>query len=141
MSSLMASPLHFPPLGFSLDAGAPCMNWGRGLAGFGLAVLITASCGVAPRVLAQTSLTESSKRKIKVRVAPEYPPLAKQLKVTGKVKIEATVTPEGHVTGTKVLGGSPVLVVAALDALKKWRYESAPKETIEIVEFDFANLN
>jgi TonB family protein len=141
MSSLVASPLHFPPLGFSLDAGAPCMNWGRGLAGFGLAVLITASCGLAPRALAQTSSTESSKRKIKVRVAPEYPPLAKQLKVTGKVKIEATVTPEGHVTGTKVLGGSPVLVVAALDALKKWRYESAPKETIEIVEFDFANLN
>jgi TonB family protein len=122
------------------------MKCGRRFAGFGLALLLTASIGLQPKALAQTSSaessrTESSKRKIKVRVSPEYPPLAKQLKVTGKVKIEATVTPEGHVISTKVLGGSPVLVVAAIDAVKKWRYESAPKETTEIVEFDFANLN
>jgi TonB family protein len=137
----MALPLHFPLMGLSLNAGGLCMKWGQRLAGFGLALLLTASIGLPPNALAQTSSTESSKRKIKVRVAPEYPPLAKQLKVTGKVKLEATVTPEGHVISTKVLGGSPVLVVAAIDALKKWRYESAPKETIEIVEFDFANLN
>jgi TonB family protein len=122
------------------------MKWGRRFAGFSLALLLTVSIGLPSNALAQTSSgessrTESSKRKIKVRVSPEYPPLAKQLKVTGKVKIEATVTAEGHVISTKVLGGSPVLVVAAIDAVKKWRYESGPKETIEIVEFDFANLN
>jgi TonB family protein len=117
------------------------MKLGWRFAGLGLALLLTASIGLSPSALAQTSSAESSKRKIKVRVSPEYPPLAKQLKVTGKVKIEATVTPEGHVISTKVLGGSPVLVVAAIDAVKKWRYESAPKETIETVEFDFANLN
>jgi TonB family protein len=117
------------------------MKWGRRFAGFGLGLLLTASIGLPPNALAQTSSAESSKRKIKVRVAPDYPSLARQMKVTGKVKIEATVTPEGHVISTKVLGGSPVLVVAAIDAVKKWRYESAPKETIEIVEFDFANLN
>ena len=117
------------------------MKLGWRFAGLGLALLLTASIGLPPSALAQTSSAESSKRKIKVRVSPEYPPLAKQLKVTGKVKIEATVTPEGHVISTKVLGGSPVLVVAAIDAVKKWRYEPAPKETIETVEFDFANLN
>jgi hypothetical protein len=41
------------------------------------------------------------------------------------------------VISTHVVGGSPVLVAAASDALKKWKYEPGPKETTEIVEFDF----
>jgi len=82
------------------------MKWGRRFAGFGLALLMTASIGLAPNTLAQTLSTESSTRKIKVRVAPEYPPLAKQMKVTGKVKLEATVTSDGHVTSTKILGAA-----------------------------------
>ena len=59
---------------------------------------------------------------------PEYPALAKQMNVTGKVKIEATVAADGHVAGTRVVGGSPLLVNAALDALKKWRFEPARKK-------------
>ena len=58
--------------------------------------------------------------------------------VTGKVKIEATISADGHVTSTKVIGGSPLLVGSALEALKKWRYEPAAKETTEVVEFEFA---
>jgi TonB family protein len=116
------------------------MKWGA-VAAFGLTLYLAASARLPCRTHAQTPSIQAPKRKIKVRVSPEYPPLAKQLKVTGKVKIEATVAPDGRVTGTKTVGGSPVLVLAALDALKKWRYESASKETTEIVEFDFANLN
>jgi len=37
-----------------------------------------------------------------------------------------------------VVGGSPLLVNAALDALKKWHFEPGPKETTEIVEFAFS---
>jgi TonB family protein len=59
------------------------------------------------------------------------------MNVTGKVKIEVTISPDGHVTSTKVVGGSPLLVGAALDALKKWRFEAAPKESTEIIEFNF----
>ncbi len=69
---------------------------------------------------------------------PDYPELAKQLNVTGKVKVEATVAPDGHVTGTRILGGSPTLVSCAAEALKKWRYEPGPKETTEVVEFTFS---
>jgi TonB family protein len=68
---------------------------------------------------------------------PDYPVIAKQMHITGKVKIEATIAPDGHVVSTHVVGGSPVLVSAASDALKKWKYEPGPKETTEIVEFDF----
>jgi TonB family protein len=63
--------------------------------------------------------------------------LAKQMHVTGKVKIEATIAADGHVISTRVVGGSPLLVNAALDALKKWRFEPASKDTTEVVEFEF----
>jgi periplasmic protein TonB len=68
---------------------------------------------------------------------PDYPAIAKQMKITGKVKLEATISADGRVVSTHVVGGSPILVGAATDALKKWRYEPGPKETTEIVEFDF----
>jgi TonB family protein len=80
---------------------------------------------------------QDTKRKVKSRVTPGYPALAKQMNVSGKVKIEVIISPDGHVKSTKVLGGSPLLVQSALTALKDWKFEPAPKETTEIVEFEF----
>ncbi len=112
-----------------------------GVAALGWALLLGGTASAVPKASTQAAPAEAPKRKVKTKVLPEIPELAKQLKVTGKVKIEATVSADGHVTGTKVVGGSPVLVPAANDALKKWRYEPAAKETTEIVEFDFSNRN
>jgi TonB family protein len=53
------------------------------------------------------------------------------------LQIEATIAPDGRVTSTHVVGGSPLLVNAALNALKKWRFEPGPKATTEVVEFSF----
>jgi TonB family protein len=114
------------------------MNGKKRLLGFGLALILGGLPAAAPRVSAQESLQDSAKRKVKTKSLPDYPQLAKQLKVAGKVKIEATISADGHVTSTKVIGGSPLLVGAALDAVKKWRYEPAAKESVEVVEFDFA---
>jgi TonB family protein len=86
---------------------------------------------------AQDAATDALKRKVKTRAMPDYPALAKQMNVTGKVKIEATISPDGRVTATHVVGGSPILVNSAVEAMKKWRYEPGPKETTEIVEFNF----
>lgn len=86
---------------------------------------------------AQDNPADAGKRKVRTKVAPEYPALAKQMNVTGKVKIEATVAADGHVATTRVVGGSPLLVNAALEALKKWHFEPAAKESTEIVEFTF----
>jgi periplasmic protein TonB len=105
--------------------------------GLGLALLLGVSASVPRKVFAQDSSTEDGKRKVRTRVLPEYPPLAKQMNVTGKVKIETTIAADGHVLGTRVVGGSPLLVNAALDALKKWRFEPGPKDTTEIIEFEF----
>lgn len=88
-------------------------------------------------LVAQEKVVESAKRTVKSRVAPEYPPLAKRTNVVGTVKIEVTITADGRVKNTRIIGGSPLLVSAAIDAVKQWKFEPAPKDTTEIIEFEF----
>lgn len=106
-------------------------------ASIGLALVLGGSAILPTKASAQDNPADAGKRKVRTKVAPEYPALAKQMNVTGKVKIEATVAADGHVATTRVVGGSPLLVNAALEALKKWHFEPATKETTEIVEFTF----
>ncbi len=91
--------------------------------------------------LAQTSTTDEGKRKVKSRVAPAYPELAKRMNVIGKVKIEVIVAPDGHVKSTRAVGGHPLLVQACQDAVKEWKFVPAAEETTQIVEFDFTGGN
>jgi TonB family protein len=76
-------------------------------------------------------------RKIKTSVKPDYPQIARQMRVTGTVRLEATVAADGKVRDTKVIGGSPLLVQEAVTAVKKWKYEEATKESVENVEVVF----
>ncbi len=108
------------------------------IAGIGLALVLGGSVLLPPKGRAQEESTDVSKRKVRTKVAPEYPALARQMNVTGKVKIETTIAADGHVMGTKVIGGIPLLVNAALDAVKKWRFEPASKDTTEVIEFEFS---
>jgi TonB family protein len=94
-----------------------------------------------PPAFSQETNQGEIKRKAKAKVEPRYPPLARQMKLSGKVKIEVTVSPDGRVKDTRIIGGSPVLVNAALDAIRMWRYESAPKETVETIEIEFKDPN
>jgi TonB family protein len=108
------------------------------LLAFGLMLVLGATATVPLKVGGQENSSDTAKRKVRTRVAPDYPALARQLNVTGKVKIEATIAADGHVTATRTVGGSPLLVTPAAEALKKWRFEAGTKETTEIVEFDFS---
>lgn len=85
----------------------------------------------------QTGTTDESKRKVKTKVAPVYPELARRMNVAGKVKIEVVISPDGHVKTTRVVGGHPLLVQACQDAVKEWKFAAAPEETTQIVEFEF----
>ena len=80
---------------------------------------------------------EEINRKIKSRVAPVYPELARRMSITGVVKVEVTVAPNGGVKNCKLVGGHPVLASAAIDAVKKWRFEPAAEESTGVVEFRF----
>ncbi len=71
------------------------------------------------------------------RVVPTYPELANKMQITGTVKVEVLVTPAGKVKLTQVVGGSPVLAKAAVDAIEKWKWGPAPAETKELIELNF----
>jgi TonB family protein len=86
---------------------------------------------------AQSGSTDESKRKVKTKTSPSYPELAKRMNVSGKVKIEVVITPDGHVKSTRVVGGHPLLVQACQDAVKEWKFVPAPEETTQVVEFEF----
>lgn len=100
-----------------------------------LSALVLLTTGVAPAQ--SSSATTSSDRKITSRVSPAYPELAKKMHIRGVVRVEATVKPNGSVKTTRVLGGNPVLVDAALDAVAKWKFEATQNETTEIVQLSF----
>lgn len=85
------------------------------------------------------SASGNSDRKVAARVAPVYPELAKKMHIHGNVKIEAIVRPNGSVKSTRVLGGNPVLVDAAQDAVGKWKFEPTQAETTEVVQLTFEN--
>jgi TonB family protein len=86
-----------------------------------------------PQAWGQDEIT----RKVKIRVAPVYPELARRMNLTGMVRIQVTVSPKGEIKTTKLVGGHPVLAGAAMEAVKKWRFEAGPDESSGIVEFRF----
>ncbi len=83
------------------------------------------------------ALAQSSSRKIKTRVEPQYPDLARRNNISGSARVELLVAADGKVKDVKVLGGNPVLVQAAVTAVMKWKYEPAAEETTIVVKFDF----
>ena len=76
-------------------------------------------------------------RRVKSKVAAVYPELARKMNLTGTVKVSVIVAPNGTVKDAKVVGGHPLLANAALDAIRKWRFEPATGETSGIVDFKF----
>jgi TonB family protein len=83
--------------------------------------------------------TPEKERKVKTKVAPLYPELAKKMNVSGAVKIQIVVAPNGTVKSTKIVGGHPLLIDSALEAVKKWKYEPATTESTQLVEFKFTS--
>ncbi len=80
---------------------------------------------------------EETERKIKTRVPPVYPELARKMAIVGTVKVELVIDASGAVRSAKPVGGHPLLIPAAVDAAKRWRYEPASSETTTVVEFRF----
>ncbi|HWO31815.1 MAG TPA: energy transducer TonB [Candidatus Acidoferrum sp.] len=86
---------------------------------------------------AQNTAPAAPERRITSRVAAIYPDLAKKMHIHGVVRVEAVVRPNGSVKSTRALGGNPVLVDAALDAVGKWKFESGQNETTQVVQLVF----
>jgi len=80
---------------------------------------------------------EAVNRKVKSKIEPTYPEIARKMGLTGTVKLQVVVAANGTVKETKVIGGHPILVNAAVDAVKKWRFEPGSAESSGTLEFKF----
>jgi TonB family protein len=87
---------------------------------------------------AQVGNIPEAKRRVKVLAKPQYPDLARKLNLSGVVKIEVTIEPDGKVKRTHILGGHPVLAAEAERAAMVSEFEPGPKETTEVIEFKFS---
>jgi protein TonB len=57
------------------------------------------------------------------KVQPVYPPLARQTRISGTVRLHALISKTGQVEQLEVISGHPLLVRAAMDAVQQWRYK------------------
>ena len=80
-------------------------------------------------------------RKATVKVAPVYPDVARRMSIVGTVRLAVVVERNGTVKSSKPVGGHPLLVSAAMDAMKRWKFEPAATESSGIVEFKFQPQN
>jgi TonB family protein len=76
-------------------------------------------------------------RRLDLSAPPVYPAIAERMKLTGTAQVQALVKPDGTVRDVKILGGHPLLADALARAVMHWKYQSGPKETIEVVKFSF----
>jgi protein TonB len=80
------------------------------------------------------------------RVQPVYPPLARNVRVQGAVVLSAVISKDGAIENLQVLSGHPLLVQAAIEAVRQWRYrpyilnsEPVEVETQITVNFTLGN--
>jgi TonB family protein len=83
-----------------------------------VAVVLTALGQPAPKKLTRAEALGA----VVSKVQPDYPPVAKQLKLQGEVDLEAVVSENGTVEQVNILSGNPVLTHPAAEALKKWKF-------------------
>jgi outer membrane biosynthesis protein TonB len=73
-------------------------------------------------------------RKVVTKIAPRYTALARNMHLGGVVKVEAVVFSNGLVKNLCVMGGHPLLVQSATDAVRRWKWETASHESTESIE-------
>jgi len=85
-------------------------------------------CLVAP-VMAQEAIpTANAMARIAKKVAPDYPPAARQLNVTGTQEVQITVSEAGDVEDAKVLKGNAMFTQASVTAVKQWKFQPLIKD-------------
>ncbi len=87
--------------------------------------------------MAQSPQSSPELRRIVRKVSPFYPEIAKRMNLAGTVKVLAIVAPDGTVKSVQPMGGSPVLIQAAQDAVYKWKFAPASAESKEPLELRF----
>ena len=75
-----------------------------------------------PPVVHHPPVSRMMEGNLVLRVQPNYPAIARQARVQGEVVLRAMISREGAIENLQVLSGHPMLVRAAVDAVRQWRY-------------------
>jgi periplasmic protein TonB len=90
---------------------------------------ISYSTGNAVPVLSAAAVTHPPRVSVMMegnlirRVQPRYPPLAIQTRTQGAVVLRAVISRDGNIENLQLLSGPPLLVKAAIDAVRQWHYQ------------------
>lgn len=103
---------------------------------FAMLFFLLSMC-VGPARTAQGQSSAPEGRRVVRKMMPIYPDIAKKMNLTGTVKVQATIAPDGTVKNVQPVGGSPVLIQAAEDAVYKWKFAAASAESKELIELRF----
>jgi TonB family protein len=87
--------------------------------------------------LASSPLSAQEERRALSKSVPEYPELARRMKLAGIVKVEITIAPNGTVLKAVVKGGHPLLGESAVAAAKRWKFSPSNAESTQILTFKF----
>jgi protein TonB len=101
--------------------------------------IATATAGMAPPlplkpIVRPPRISRMMEAYLVHRVQPEYPPLARSARIQGQVLLHAIIARDGSIENLRVLSGHPMLVAAALSAVRQWRYRpySLNGEPVEV---------
>ena len=100
---------------------------------------------VMPSKAQDTVRRLSTDEAVKAAVAkpqPDYPPVARQLRIQGRVEVEVSIDPSGNVDNVKVLSGNPALTGTITPTVKRWRFEpivseGKPVHAVAVLAFNF----
>jgi protein TonB len=68
-------------------------------------------------------LSQQTAQSVTVSVPPDYPLLARQMKVQGAVRLQALISREGTIQELQILSGPSILATAAREAVKQWHFK------------------
>jgi periplasmic protein TonB len=102
--------------------------------------VVTPKQPVTPQPVIVSSTVQEAK--LVQRVVPVYPPLARQARISGTVRLQAIIGVDGAIRELRVLSGHPLLVRNALDAVQQWRYRptelnNQPVEVLTQIEVNY----
>jgi TonB family protein len=71
----------------------------------------------------RVQLSPQTQQSVSVSVPPDYPLLARQMKVQGAVSLQALIARDGTIQELRILSGPEILAAAAREAVKQWHFK------------------
>ncbi|HVM93021.1 MAG TPA: TonB family protein [Terriglobales bacterium] len=84
---------------------------------------VTAPPGAAAFSGGGVRVSRQAAQSVDVSVPPDYPLLARQMKVQGVVSLQALIARDGTIQELQILSGPEILATAAREAVKQWHFK------------------